>query len=132
MAGNIPHEDVETKTGHQKTPSRLRAIICARRTLGLLIPLSLCRDRITDESAKLNTRAKDSRASAPDGSSRVKRRVLLGEYEIDLEAWELRKGERRVKRQDQPLRILGVLFERPGELSRGRHSKTSFGRTIRP
>ncbi len=42
--------------------------------------------------------------------------VRFGVFEADLETGELRRSGRRVKLQDQPFRILGVLLERPGEL----------------
>lgn len=52
----------------------------------------------------------------PDGSTRMSRRVQLREYEFDFEARELRKDGRRVKLQEQPLRILATLLERPGDV----------------
>ncbi len=40
----------------------------------------------------------------------------FGPYEVDLRAGELRKGDTRVKIQDLPLRLLGILAEKPGEV----------------
>src|SRR5205814_9293758 len=37
-------------------------------------------------------------------------------FEIDLRAGELRKQGRRLKLQEQPLRVLSLLLERPGNL----------------
>jgi TolB-like protein/DNA-binding winged helix-turn-helix (wHTH) protein/Tfp pilus assembly protein PilF len=42
--------------------------------------------------------------------------VRFGLFEVDLEACELRKKGVRIKLQDQPLHILRVLIERPGEI----------------
>jgi DNA-binding winged helix-turn-helix (wHTH) protein len=42
--------------------------------------------------------------------------VRSGLFEVDLEDYELRKKGLRVKLQDQPLRILIVLIEHPGEI----------------
>ncbi len=50
----------------------------------------------------------DSKGSQP--------RFAFGPYEVDLRAGELRKGGTRVKIQDLPLRLLGMLAERPGEV----------------
>ena len=43
-------------------------------------------------------------------------RVQLGTFEFDLKAGELRKGERKVRLQEQPFQILLMLVERSGEL----------------
>src|SRR5215831_10860855 len=43
-------------------------------------------------------------------------RWRFGQFEIDLSTGELRKNGLRVHIQDQPLRILAALLERPGEL----------------
>jgi eukaryotic-like serine/threonine-protein kinase len=43
-------------------------------------------------------------------------RVLFGPFEVDLHSGELRKHGCRIKIQQQPLKILGLLLERPGEL----------------
>jgi TolB-like protein/DNA-binding winged helix-turn-helix (wHTH) protein len=42
--------------------------------------------------------------------------VRFGLFEVDLEACELRKKGVRIKLQDQPLHILRVLIEHPGEI----------------
>jgi TolB-like protein/DNA-binding winged helix-turn-helix (wHTH) protein/Tfp pilus assembly protein PilF len=42
--------------------------------------------------------------------------VRFGLFEVDLETCELRKNGLRIKLQDQPLHILRVLIERPGEI----------------
>jgi len=43
-------------------------------------------------------------------------RVRLGVFEVDLRAGELRTGEHSVFLQEQPLSVLRMLLERPGEL----------------
>src|SRR3989442_8968302 len=44
-------------------------------------------------------------------------RILrFGSFELDLRSGELRRNGSRVSLQDQPLQILSVLLERPGEL----------------
>jgi Tol biopolymer transport system component/DNA-binding winged helix-turn-helix (wHTH) protein len=40
----------------------------------------------------------------------------FGDFEVDLRAGELRKQGRRMRLQEQPLRVLSMLLERPGEL----------------
>src|SRR5512133_1453682 len=42
--------------------------------------------------------------------------VRFDMFEIDLRAGELRKQGRRLKLQEQPLRVLSLLLERPGDL----------------
>ena len=42
--------------------------------------------------------------------------VRFADFEVDVRAGELRKHGRRVRLQEQPLRILNMLLERPGEL----------------
>ncbi len=42
--------------------------------------------------------------------------VRFANFEVDVRAGELRKHGRRVRLQEQPLRILNMLLERPGEL----------------
>ena len=42
--------------------------------------------------------------------------IRFGLFELDARAGELRKQGVRIKLQDQPLQILQVLLERPGEL----------------
>src|SRR6266404_4332881 len=43
--------------------------------------------------------------------------VRFGAYEVDLRTSELRKQGRKIKLQDQPCRILGILLEQPGEVA---------------
>lgn len=43
-------------------------------------------------------------------------KVRFGPYELDLYSSELRKNGRRIRIQQQPLRILALLLENPGEL----------------
>src|SRR6266446_611355 len=45
------------------------------------------------------------------------RLVRFGAYEVDLRTSELRKQGRKIKLQDQPCRILGILLEQPGEVA---------------
>jgi DNA-binding winged helix-turn-helix (wHTH) protein len=47
------------------------------------------------------------------GENRIAR---FGVFELDVNAAALRKNGVRVKLQDQPLQILSVLLERPGEI----------------
>jgi DNA-binding winged helix-turn-helix (wHTH) protein/tetratricopeptide (TPR) repeat protein len=42
--------------------------------------------------------------------------LRFGTFEVDLRAGELRKQGRRIKLQDQPFQVLGVLLQRPGEV----------------
>jgi len=42
--------------------------------------------------------------------------IQFGVFEVDLRAGELRRNGSRVKLQDQPLQILTLLLERPGEV----------------
>src|ERR1700722_8116654 len=43
-------------------------------------------------------------------------RLKFGEFELDSQSGELFRDGRPVKIQAQPLRILGILLERPGEI----------------
>src|SRR5690348_3798881 len=49
-------------------------------------------------------------------SSNGTRMIQFGVFEVDLRAGELRRNGSRVKLQDQPLQILTLLLERPGEV----------------
>ena len=51
--------------------------------------------------------------AAPDGPVRV---IRFGVFELDLRAGELRKQGIKIKLQDQPLQVLVMLLERPGEI----------------
>jgi Tol biopolymer transport system component/DNA-binding winged helix-turn-helix (wHTH) protein len=42
--------------------------------------------------------------------------ISFGEFELDVRAGELRKGERRIRLQEQPFQILLMLLEHPGEV----------------
>jgi len=42
--------------------------------------------------------------------------VRFAHFEVDVRAGELRKHGRRVRLQEQPLRILSMLLEKPGEV----------------
>jgi TolB-like protein/DNA-binding winged helix-turn-helix (wHTH) protein/Tfp pilus assembly protein PilF len=42
--------------------------------------------------------------------------LRFGAFEVDLDAGELRKQGKRVKLQEQPLQVLGILLERPGAM----------------
>ena len=48
-----------------------------------------------------------------DSSSRI---VRFGVFEVDLKAGDLRRSGLRVKLQEQPLQVLAVLLEHPGEV----------------
>ena len=43
-------------------------------------------------------------------------RITFGEFELDVRAGELRKGGLRIRLQEQPLQILLMLLEHPGEV----------------
>jgi eukaryotic-like serine/threonine-protein kinase len=51
-----------------------------------------------------------------DSSKESQPSFAFGPYEADLSSGELRKGGSRVKIQDLPLRLLGVLAEKPGRV----------------
>ena len=55
----------------------------------------------------------DSVSSNP---SAPPQRWHFGQFDLDLSAGELRKSGLRIRIQEQPLRILGALLERPGEV----------------
>ena len=42
--------------------------------------------------------------------------IRFGSFEVDLRAGELRKHGARIRLQQQPLRLLALLLERPGEV----------------
>ena len=42
--------------------------------------------------------------------------IRFGTYELDKQIGELRKNGMRIRCQEQPLQVLAVLAERPGEL----------------
>jgi DNA-binding winged helix-turn-helix (wHTH) protein len=42
--------------------------------------------------------------------------VRFGPFRLDLAAGELHKGERKIRLQEQPFRVLQLLVERPGEV----------------
>jgi TolB-like protein/DNA-binding winged helix-turn-helix (wHTH) protein/Tfp pilus assembly protein PilF len=42
--------------------------------------------------------------------------VRFGTYEVSLDSGEVRKGGLRIKVQQQPMKLLGILLERPGEV----------------
>jgi eukaryotic-like serine/threonine-protein kinase len=42
--------------------------------------------------------------------------VRFGPFRLDLAAGELHKGERKIRLQEQPFRVLKLLLERPGEV----------------
>ena len=42
--------------------------------------------------------------------------VRFGVFEVDLRAGELRKRGVRIRLQEQPLQVLAVLLEQPGQL----------------
>ncbi|MCU1271337.1 MAG: hypothetical protein JWN74_2631 [Acidobacteriaceae bacterium] len=48
--------------------------------------------------------------------TRFARRVCFGQFEIDEKTGELRKGGTKIRLQEQPLQILQVLLEHPGEI----------------
>ncbi|HXH51238.1 MAG TPA: winged helix-turn-helix domain-containing protein, partial [Terriglobia bacterium] len=50
------------------------------------------------------------------GAGTAGRKVRFGVFELDPQTGELRKGGLRIRLQEQPLRVLVSLLERPGEL----------------
>src|SRR5438876_441903 len=51
------------------------------------------------------------------GAARLRDRAIqFGIFEVDLRSGELRKRGVKVKLQEQPLQILGILLEKPGEV----------------
>src|SRR5215467_3177872 len=50
------------------------------------------------------------------GPGDTTRMIRFGDFEVDLRAGELRKHGTRVRLQEQPFQILGMLLERPGEV----------------
>src|ERR1700722_19387581 len=47
---------------------------------------------------------------------RQKPLIRFGTYEISLQSGELRKGGVRIRVQQQPLKVLEILLERPGQV----------------
>src|ERR1700756_697261 len=45
--------------------------------------------------------------------------VRFGTYEVSLQSGEMRKGGGKIKVQQQPMKLLGILLERPGKVVRG-------------
>ena len=52
----------------------------------------------------------------PDSAAKSPRRFRFGAYELDVRAGELRKNGLTIKLQKQPLQVLKVLLEQPGEV----------------
>src|SRR5215472_390320 len=50
---------------------------------------------------------------APSSTPRI---VKFGAFEFNLDSGELRKHNLRMKLQGQPIQVLGLLLERPGEV----------------
>src|SRR5947199_10333519 len=50
------------------------------------------------------------------GHTSSARRVRFGQFEMDERTGELRKDGTKIRLQEQPLQILQILLERPGEL----------------
>jgi len=61
----------------------------------------------------LHSEAVDSGNGAGGPASRRRR---FGAFEVDLSAGELRRNGIKVKLQEQPLQVLALLLERPGEV----------------
>ena len=57
--------------------------------------------------------------------------VRFASFEVDVRAGELRRHGRRVRLQEQPLRILNMLLERPGELVTREELRLICGRWTR-
>jgi TolB-like protein/DNA-binding winged helix-turn-helix (wHTH) protein/Flp pilus assembly protein TadD len=50
------------------------------------------------------------------GNDHLNKRLLFGVFELDLRAGELRKYGQRIRLQEQPLQLLAMLLEHPGEV----------------
>jgi len=50
--------------------------------------------------------------------------LRFGHYELDLHSREVRKGGMRIRVQQQPLKLLEILLERPGEI--GYKGRTAY------
>src|SRR6266853_1964936 len=61
----------------------------------------------------LHSEAVDS-GNGAGGKGLTRRR--FGAFEVDLSAGELRRNGLKVKLQEQPLQVLALLLERPGEV----------------
>src|SRR5215471_10516199 len=61
----------------------------------------------------LDSLARELRMPAPASSTN---RVQFGVFELDLQRAELRKSGVKVKLQEQPLKILHILLENPGQI----------------
>src|ERR1700732_3607326 len=57
-----------------------------------------------------------SAGSSVDAAVVLPRRLKFGCFEADLRSGELTKQGKRLRLQEQPLRVLAMLLERPGEL----------------
>lgn len=55
-------------------------------------------------------------ASLPGNQQDGQQWLRLGTFEVDLKAGELRRNGTRIRLQEQPLQILGLLLDRPGEV----------------
>ena len=51
-----------------------------------------------------------------DATARVRRLIHFGEFELDVFAGELRRQGTKLRLQDQPLQLLQILIQRPGEV----------------
>src|SRR5262245_50981067 len=65
---------------------------------------------------KLSTLRRRAPMAGPAGPAGSGSLFQFGVFELDLRAGELRKRGIRVKLQDQPLQILALLIENPGEV----------------
>jgi len=54
--------------------------------------------------------------SVSTGTSSERRTVQFGAFEFNLDSGVLRKHDLRIKLQGQPIQVLGILLERPGEV----------------
>jgi DNA-binding response OmpR family regulator len=60
--------------------------------------------------------------------SRPGQKVGFGDFELDFDSGQLRKGGSKLKLQEQPFQVLALLVERAGKSSRGRNCASSSGR----
>ena len=58
-------------------------------------------------------------------------KIRFGVYELDRDAMELRKHGVTVRLQEQPLRVLAALVERPGEIVTREELQARSGEKIR-
>lgn len=90
---------------------------------------SFMRSYLVDPGSRMKLISSHSPPSTPDtknlwaidctrtmDASSPNSRIRFGKFEVDLHSGELRKQGHKIRIQPQPLKVLAVLLERPGEL----------------